>query len=502
MQMKSLWSLNERLVNLSVNCYASEIPFYVGKEEQQLLQWYRSRVIGSNTTIETPFGLKPIRYADFTASGRFHQDIEDELNEKVLPFIANTHSETTALARLITSYYHDAFQKIAHYLHIDNSYALIPVGAGSTGAINRLILAMGLRVASGCQPTVNPSSKPPLVLRSMMEHHSNDIAWRETIAESQYVNFNPQGTIDLNHLEEILKQNVKSRLIIGTFSAASNVTGIQNDVPSIARLLHSYGALAFFDYAAAAPHVKMDLQPVDDELAYVDAVFISTHKFIGGPRTPGLLIAKKVLFSNSVPVEPGGGTVLYTSPWDHRYIPDIAARETGGTPPIVQSIQAGLVFDLKERIGVHRTEAIEQNYLKRAINRWQNHPNIQLLGNLQIPRIGIVSLIIHEMHHELAVALLNDYYGIQVRGGCMCAGPYGHELLQIDEEHSKFIRNLLDAGHIASKPGWVRVSFSPAMTEEEFDVLVSAVEEVATHGKEMAKGYVYHEPSNCWTLTK
>ncbi|MCX7836047.1 MAG: aminotransferase class V-fold PLP-dependent enzyme [bacterium] len=493
---------NHRLVSLNHSEPLSAIEPMTEAEENALLQTYRQRVIGWDAVIHTPFGEKPLIYADFTASGRFFRDIEDELNERILPFIANTHSETTTLARYITHHYHLAFQKIAHYVHADDEYVLIPVGAGSTGAINRLILAMGLRIPAWCQGKVQRDALPPLVIRSLMEHHSNDIAWRETIAETQYVGFSRQGTIDLNQLEDLVKNHCGKRMIIGTFSAASNVTGIQNDVYQIARILHRYGGVAFFDFAAAAPHVRLDVKPQDQPLDYADALFLSTHKFIGGPRTPGLLIARKSLFSSSVPVEPGGGTVLYTSPWDHRYLPDLTARETGGTPPITQSIQAGLVFDLKERMGIERMEAVEQDYIQRAYQRWSQHPNIRLLGNFSVPRVGIISLIIHEMHHELVVALLNDYYGIQVRGGCMCAGPYGHELLNIDEVHSKFIRNLLDAGHIASKPGWVRVSLSPALSEDNFETLLHAVEEIATHGKQMAKRYEYHEPTNAWVYHK
>lgn len=485
-----------RLVSLTQHHPLKPYQAATVEDEQAFRNHVQSRVIGCDGKIQTPFGEQKIKYFDFTASGRFHKDIEEELNEYALPYMANTHSETSATARIITGYYHNAFQKIAHYVNANDDDILIPVGSGSTGAINRLIHVLGLRMPDWCKSEFANLQKRPLVMRSLMEHHSNDIAWRETIADLEYVAFQPDGTLDLNHLEELLKKHAGTRMIIGTFSAASNVTGIRNDTTAIARVLHQYGAFAFFDYAAAAPHVAIDMHP--DEESAKDAVFISTHKFIGGPRTPGLLIANRALFQNTTPIEPGGGTVLYTSPWDHRYLPDITLRETGGTPPIMQSIQAGLVFDLKARIGIERIETIESDYLRRAIDRWRTNPNLMLLGRLDTRRLGIVSVVFRGIHHELAVALLNDRYGIQVRGGCMCAGPYGHELLHIDEMHSKFIRDLLDHGRSAAKPGWVRISLGATVTEEDFRTLLEAVEFVAQDGKRLESEYAYEENHNTW----
>ncbi len=488
---------NHRLVSLERPERSHSYESHDLAEEKAFVDYFRNRVLGCNHTIDTALGIQPLRYFDFTASGRFHADIEDELNEAILPYMANTHSETSATARIITGYYHKAFVRMAEYLHASEEYVLIPVGSGSTGAINRLINVLGLRLPEWCPKQF--TGKPPLVIRSRMEHHSNDISWRETIAETVFTDFNETGTVDLNHLEAILKEHSGTRAIYGTFSAASNVTGIRNDVDAIARILHQYNAFAFFDYAAAAPHAEIVMSPSGDDAARKDAVFLSTHKLIGGPRTPGLLVAHKSMFQNPVPIEPGGGTVLYTSPWDHRYLPDIFSRETGGTPPIVQSIQAGLVFDLKARIGCERIERLEQDYLKRAVARWRNNPNLLLLGNLDIPRVGIVSLVFKGLHHELVVAMLNDYYGIQVRGGCMCAGTYGHALLQIDKMHSDFIRhNILDHGRTAGKPGWVRISLGATVRESEFQALLEAVDFVASEGKHLEREYEYHEESNSW----
>jgi len=460
-------------------------------------------VIGAGTAIETPFGRRPLRYFDFIASGRFHRDIEEELAERVLPFMANTHTTSSTTGQITTEYYELSFQRIAGYVNASKEDVLIPVGSGSTGAINRMITVLGLRIpdqieeAHHCKDCL-PRDKRPVIFRSMMEHHSNDIAWRETIGDVAYVDFDDQGRISVEDLDAKLSEYKDRPWKIGTFSAASNVTGILNPCHEIARVLHRHGAWAFFDFAAAGPYVDVDMHPARDPDGYFDAIFFSVHKFLGGPRSPGLLVANRKLFTNRVPGEPGGGTVLYTSPWDHRYLSKIEERETGGTPPIVQSIQAGLAFDLKAAIGAERIWRIEHDYLSRALAEWTRHPKLLILGLTEAKRLGIVSLIFRDLHHNLAARLLNDLFGLQVRGGCMCAGPYGHLLLSIDEQHSADIRCRLDHGHIGEKPGWVRVSLSPTVTEEEFQTLLEGVDHVARHGSEYLDRYELRDDSGEW----
>ena len=492
-----------RLVD--VNASKPRFPEPAGSiaEEEAFLSRLRRGVIGAGATILTPSGEQPVRYFDFIASGRFHRDVEDELNERVLPFMANTHTESNATGLLMTEFYEQAFARIASYIGATKDDVLIPAGSGSTGAINRLIHVLGLRVPDQLEERhaltrAIPAEGRPVIFRSMMEHHSNDIAWRETIGESVYVAFDAEGRISLDDLDGKLGGYRGRPWKIGTFSAASNVTGILNDVPGLARVLHRHGAFAFFDYAAAGPYVGIDMHPAGDPAASADALFFSVHKFLGGPRTPGLLVASRRLFTNRVPAEPGGGTVLYTSPWDHRYLSSIALRETGGTPPIVQSIQAGLAFDLKEAVGPERIFRIEQDYLSRALRAWEGKPGLFILGNTRTRRLGVLSVIFRDLHHNLAATLLNDMFGIQVWAGCMCAGPYGHLLLQIDEEHSKEIRHRLDEGHIGEKPGWVRISFSPTVTEEEFQVLLEGVEYLRLHGKEHVDDYELRDETGEW----
>ncbi len=472
-------------------------------EEAAFLAHLRGRVIGAGTVLPGPGGDLPLRYFDFIASGRFHRDVEDELNERVLPFMANTHTESSFTGHFVTERYEAALRKIGAYVGATRDDVVIPVGSGSTGAINRLIHVLGLRLPDqlderfGLAARIPPEGRP-VVFRSLMEHHSNDIAWRETIGDSVYVEFDPAGRISLEDLDRKLTAHAGRPWKIGTFSAASNVTGILNDVHGLARVLHRHGALAFFDYAAAGPYVDVDMHPAGDPAAALDAVFFSVHKFLGGPRTPGLLVAHRRLFTNRVPGEPGGGTVLYTSPWDHRFLGAIESRETGGTPPIVQTIQAGLAFDLKAAVGAARTERVEQDYLARAIREWRGRDDLAVLGNLETRRLGVLSVIFRRVHHNLAARLLNDLFGIQVRSGCMCAGPYGHLLLHIDEERSKTIRHRLDEGHLGEKPGWVRISLSPTVSEDEFQALLEGVDRVARRGHEIGEDYSQNDETGEW----
>ncbi len=472
-----------------------------------VLRWLRAGVIGRDATIPTSVGNRRKRYFDQTASGLPFAPIEQLLRDQVLPMMTNTHTEANSCSRFMTQWYEAAHNTARRVLNASDDDVVIFTGSGATGAINKLIGLLGIRIPDnfanrqGCKEHLARSERP-LVIRSRMEHHSNDITWRETIADTEHVGYDNLGRPDWRDLDRILSSPKyrDRKLKIGTFSAASNVTGIMSDVDNLARVMHEHGGYAFFDYAAAAPYLPIDLHPNGDPALRRDAVFISMHKFVGGPQCPGLLAVNRALFKRNAPVEPGGGTVLYTSPWEYRYLDDLRHREEGGTPPIIQVIRAGLVLDLKEKIGVERIHAVEQHFLERAIKAWRKEPSIRILGDLAAPRIGVMSLILDngELHHNLAVRLLNDLYGIQTRGGCMCAGTYGHDLLGIDQSTSQSIRDKLDRGDLASKPGWVRVGFNPATSEGEFRVLLEAVPHVARHWRRYVDSYDMDPVNASW----
>jgi selenocysteine lyase/cysteine desulfurase len=334
------------------------------------------------------------------------------------------------------------------------------------------------------------------------EHHSNELPWRESIADVVTIREDRDGMIDLAQLADELAGHADRPLRIGSFSAASNVTGIVSDTHAISRLLHEHGALSFFDFAAAAPYMSIEMDPPGDPLAAKDAVFLSPHKFIGGPGTPGVLVARRDLFTNRVPSVPGGGTVAYVNPTEHVYLSAIEHREEGGTPAIVESIRAGLVFGLKAAVGVDAIREREHAFIRRAMDRWEANPAIEILGSHQAERLSIVSFVVRHdgryLHHNLVVALLNDLFGIQSRGGCSCAGPYGHRLLGIDIETSHEFEREIARGCEGIKPGWVRVNFNYFISDAVFSFILDAVDLVARDGWRLLPDYRFEPATGLW----
>lgn len=486
-----------------------------------LIALIRASVIGDDQVIEGPFGPRRVTYADYTASGRSLSFLEDHIRTAVLPRYANTHTESSGTGLQTTRFREEARHIIAEALGADPArYAVVFAGSGSTGAIHKLVDVLCLRIPSDLDDRYRlrdriPPDDRPMIFVGPYEHHSNELPWRESIADVVVIREDANGRIDLAHLEEELVRHAHRPLRIGTFSAASNVTGILSDTRAISVLLHRHGALSFWDFAAAAPYVDIQMEPhrpspvgdpADDPgLDAKDALFISTHKLIGGPGTPGILVARRDLFRNRVPTVVGGGTVAYVNPEAHHYLADVEHREEAGTPDIVGSIRAGLVFQLKERVGPDTIAEREHAFIERAIGRWEQVPAIEILGDRRARRLSIVSFTVRHgerrLHHNLAVALLNDLFGIQARGGCSCAGPYGHRLLGIDLATSHRFESEILAGYDGIKPGWVRVSFNYFVSETVFSYILDAVELVATEGWRLAPQYRLDPATGLWRHT-
>lgn len=480
--------------------------------QENLLELIRDSIIGEDRAIDGPYGLRRVTYADYTASGRALSFIEDYIQQQVLPLYANTHTETSGTGLQTTRFRQEARQIIADAVKASDEDIVLFCGSGATGAINKLVDILNLRIPADLNDRYGldekiPAAQRPVVFIGPYEHHSNELPWRESIADVVQISADTNGQIDLGMLAEKLVEYATRPLKIGSFSAASNVTGIGSKTREISRLLHQHGALSFWDFAAAAPYVEIEMNRPDDDperdLVYKDAIFLSPHKFIGGPSTPGVLVVKRRLVQNRVPSSPGGGTVAFVNANEHRYLDDPVQREEGGTPDIVGSIRAGLVFQLKEAVGHELISRQERGFIQRAIRDWSAHPNLEILGNPDAWRLSIVSFVVrHEgrfLHHNFVVALLNDLFGVQARGGCSCAGPYGHRLLGIDLETSHAFGREIMRGCEGIKPGWVRVNFNYFLRDETVDYLLKAVRFVAEHGWKLLPDYEFDADSGHWS---
>lgn len=478
------------------------------KKTADIVETIRSSIIGKDVAVETPFGPKRLTYADYTASGRSLSFIEDYIRDQVLPMYANTHTETSGTGLQTTRFREEARSIIRECVGGNTEeHAVIFAGSGATGAVDRLIGMLGVRIPAGMDTLYDldrhiASDRRPVVFVGPFEHHSNELPWRETIADVVEIKEDADGHVDLDDLEARLFEFSERPLKIGSFSAASNVTGIISDTSAISAILHKHNALSFWDFAASAPYVGIEMRPKNSTGDYKDAIFISPHKLVGGPGTPGVLVVRKDLVHNTVPVVPGGGTVQYVSSEKHTYLSDPEHREEGGTPAIIESIRAGLVFKLKDEVGADRIRELEHNYIKRAISAWSDNPNVRILGNPDAERLSIVSFVIEHgervLHHNFVVALLNDVFGIQARGGCSCAGPYGHRLLGIDAKTTRRFEVLVADGCEIIKPGWVRLNFNYFISEEEFQYLVDAVDMVASDGWKLLPLYQFESATAVW----
>ncbi len=461
---------------------------------------FRANTIGYDQTFRSPYGVQRIVYADWTASGRLYRPIEERLARDFGPFVGNTHSESSVTGTTMTLAYLEAQRILKAHVNAGPDDLIITCGAGMTAGANKLQRILGLKVPEGLRHRVRlPEAERPVVLVTHMEHHSNHTSWQETVADVVVVPPDPAGVVDLQALEELVHRHRHRPLLIGAFTACSNVTGIVTPVHAMARLMHRAGGVVVVDYAASAPYTGIDMHPADPE-AYLDAVLFSPHKFLGGPGSAGVLIFNRHLYRNSVPDDAGGGTVTWTNPWgQYHFHNDIEAREDAGTPGFLQTIRAALAVRLKERMGVDQLMRAESDIVPYAMGRLGEIPGLHLLAADNRHRLAMLSFWVEGVHYNLMVRLLNDRFGVQSRGGCSCAGTYGHYLLNVDAAHSKRITDRIDEGDLSEKPGWTRLSFHPSMTRADVDHAIDAVEQIVRHAADWSRDYVYSPTTNEFT---
>ena len=462
---------------------------------------FRANIIGIDQSFESPGGPQRILYADWTASGRMFAPIERMMSGEIAPFVGNTHTETSVTGTTMTRAYHEALAIIKRHVNASAGDAIICYGSGMTAVVNKFQRILGLRVHEKFRDRISLApAERPVVFVTHMEHHSNQTSWLETIAEVRVINATADGLVDLAHLDTLLDEYRDRRVKIAAVTSCSNVTGILTPYHDIAARLHRAGGLCFVDFAASAPYIAIDMHPADDPDRRLDAIYFSPHKFLGGPGTSGVLIFDKRLYVNRVPDNPGGGTVDWTNPWgEHKYFDDIEAREDGGTPGFTQAIRTALCVRLKEAMGVETIRQREHELIDLVWDRLLAIPGLHVLADRHRDRLGIISFYIDGLHYNLAVRLLNDRYGIQTRGGCSCAGTYGHYLLHVSRERSHSITERINHGDKSDKPGWIRFSLHPTTTDAEAVRVVEATAALAAHHREWAADYTYDPQTNEFT---
>ena len=458
---------------------------------------FRKNIVGIDQSFESPYGKKNIVYADWTASGRLYEPIERKMLETFGPFVGNTHSESSITGGLMTHAYHHAHEIIKKHVNASENDALLFIGSGMTGAINKFQRILGVKVPDRFRNSFSiPEDERPVVFVTHMEHHSNQTTWYETIADVCVLDPTNDGHVDVESLRAGLQKYENRAMKIGAFSACSNVTGIVAPYHALAKIMHEHGGIAVIDFAASAPYVPIDMHP-KDEMERLDAVIFSPHKFLGGPGTPGILVFNKQLYDLESPDQPGGGTVLWTNPWGrHRFYPDIEVREDGGTPAFLQAIKASLTVQLKEQMVVEKIHDREKELVKTMFERLRSVPKLHILADTIQERLAIFSFYFETIHYNLVVKLLNDRFGIQARGGCSCAGTYGHYLLHVDQQHSKQITDKIDSGDLSEKPGWVRLSLHPTTTRQEIDVIIGALTDIEKNIDQWKNDYTYDAHTN------
>ncbi|MDW3210350.1 MAG: aminotransferase class V-fold PLP-dependent enzyme [Reichenbachiella sp.] len=459
----------------------------------------RKNVVGCGQSFDTPFGSFDMLYADWVASGRLYAPIEEAITKKFGPWVANTHSYSNKTGSLMTTAYNQAKQIIREHVNASENDMLVLTGSGMTGGVVRLQQILGL-----CKHQNTPEleeSDRPIVFITHMEHHSHHVSWMETVADVVIVPPGQDLKIDLDLLQAEIDKYADRKLKIGAFTAGSNVTGVITPIHEMAEVMHKNGGYCFVDYAATAPYVAMDMHPKND-LQALDAIYFSPHKFLGGPGACGVMLFNKKIYTGKSCV-PGGGNVTWTNPWgEYGFTSNDEAKEDGGTPGFLQAIRAALAIKLKEKMGIANIERREEELVSKAFEKMNQIEGVRIVGEQESKRIGVVSFNIDDIHYNAVVRIMNDRFGVQIRGGWACASTYCHYLFELDQSQSKRLTDGIDSQNLTGKPGWARMSLHPTMTDKQLDYALEAIEYIAKNKQKLKEEYVYDVKTNDFTLQK
>lgn len=464
---------------------------------EKYFEAFRKNIIGNDLIFETAYGKQKMIYADWIASGRLYRPIEDQISDVFGPFIGNTHTETSETGTLMTKAYHYAQKLIKKHVNASPNDVIITTGPGMTSAVVKFQRILGLKICSDLMGgECLEKRERPVVFVTHMEHHSNHTSWYETMADVVQLQPNKNMLVDLDDLKRKLEKYKDRKRKFGAFTACSNVTGIITPYHELARIMHEHNGLAFIDFAASAPYVDINMHPADP-IERLDAIYFSPHKFLGGPGSSGILIFNSQLYKNHSPDQPGGGTVDWTNPWgEYKFIDNIEAREDGGTPGFLQAIRTALAINLKDKMGVKNIKKREEELVSIAFKELRKIPDLNILADNTEDRLGVISFYIEDIHFNLIVKILNDRFGIQTRGGCACAGTYGHYLLNVSYDTSHEITQLINSGDLSKKPGWIRLSLHPTMTTEELFKITNAIKQISINYSEWQEDYIYNRHTN------
>lgn len=466
-------------------------------ELEDYFDHFRRNTIGYDLVYQSPYGPKPLIYADWIASGRLYAPIEENMRERVGPWVSNTHTESSESGSLMTKAYHLALQQIKKHVNAGPNDVIITAGSGMTTVVNKLQRILGLRTCGRISGSdCLEKCERPVVFLTHMEHHSNHMSWYESNVDVVILEPDADLLISLDNLRDKLEEYKNRSLKIGAFTACSNVTGIETPYHEMAKIMHEHGGICFIDFAASAPYVDMNMHP-QDPMEKLDGIYFSPHKFLGGPGSSGVLIFDASLYNSQTPDNPGGGTVDWTNPWgEYKYIDDIELREDGGTPGFLQAMRAAMAIGVKEQMGTEKMKTREDELLRYAFSEMEKIPNLRILAGKVRKRLGILSFYIEGIHFNMVVRLLSDRFGIQVRGGCACAGTYGHYLLNVSYDDSHRITELINNGDLSMKPGWIRLSLHPTMTNEELVTTMQALKEIQSNHEAWQNDYTYNKCNN------